>query len=54
MPGVNQMILLAIIFYIMNLEIIQNEDIHVIKEGLKYSYPLGNGYFKEQVEFALG
>lgn len=33
---------------------IPDEDIHAIKEGLKYNYPLGNGYFKEQVEFALG
>lgn len=33
---------------------IPEEDLHAIKESMKYNYPLGNERFKEQVEFALG
>lgn len=29
-------------------------DLHAIKEGLKFNYPLGSDRFKEQIEIALG
>ena len=31
-----------------------NEDLHVIKESMKFNYPLGSERFKEQIESALG
>ncbi|MFK5915782.1 MAG: transposase [Woeseiaceae bacterium] len=33
---------------------IPDEDLHIIRESMKYNYPLGNERFKEQVEGALG
>lgn len=33
---------------------IPEEDLHIIKESMKYNYPLGSQRFKEQVESALG
>lgn len=31
-----------------------DEDLHAIKESMKFNYPLGNERFKMQVEAALG
>ena len=33
---------------------IPDDDLHVIKESMKYNYPLGSQRFKEQVESTLG
>ena len=33
---------------------IPDEDLHIIRESMKYNFPLGSQRFKEQVESALG